>query len=595
MAVYSLDRGLTRRNFLSRSVLAAAAANTAPFWTPVARAAMPMPQQGSAAGKEVDAKLDAYIAQYMPAMNAPGLTLGLTSAQATLRVAGYGFANIDRKSPVTTSHLFQIGSITKSFVALVLLQMRDEGKLDLQKPILDYLPWLPITQPFGVITLHHLLTHTSGLPDNQSIFSTDPAARLAQGFTPGEHFHYCNAGFDILGKLAATLDRRPWRECVAERILKPLGMNDTRPVITTADRDRFAVGYEPFWDDQVYPRQGRLTAAPWLVMDDTAGCIASTPGDMAIYARMLLNRGRHAGGRIVSEESFTLFSTPYIKADDFSPTASYGYGIAVDTLDGHKILRHTGGMVAFASSIHVDLDGGVAAFASINAMQGYRPILVTEYAIQLLGAQAESKPLPEADVIPNPMEIDNAADYAGSFSTPSGKQLTFQAEGKRLSLVSGNKTVPLQHQDGDQFLSTIPGAFSKHAFIFGRKHKEPEESAPPSDTPASQPPVVQVAYGPDLYVNKDWDGPHVYAALPFMDAYAGHYRSDSAWGGDARAYILNGRLMLDGTPLAPLGDRLFRVSDITWIPDTIEFHHIVDGKAQLMKSGGLDFWRVEVD
>ncbi len=588
-------RSFTRRIFLSRSVLAAAAVNTAPFWTPAARAAMPMPDQGSAAGTDLDAKLDAYIARYMPAMNAPGLTLGMTNAQATLRAAGFGFANIDLKAPVTTGHLFQIGSITKSFVALVLMQMRDEGKLDLQKPILDYLHWLPISEPFGIITPHHLLTHTSGLPDNLSICGTDPTTRLAQGFAPGEHFHYCNAGFDILGKLAATLDRRPWRECVSARLLKPLGMNDTRPVITTADRDRFAIGYEPFWDDEVYPRQGRLTAAPWLVMDDTAGCIASTPGDMAIYARMLANHGAYAGGRIVSEESFTLFSTPYIKADDFSPTASYGYGIAVDTLDDHKILRHTGGMVAFASSIHVDLDGGVAAFASINAMQGYRPTAVTEYAVQLLRAQQDSKPLPDAVAIPDPMEADNAADYAGSFSTPLGKQLTFSAQGKRLSLVAEGKTIPLQHQDGDQFISTIPGVFSEYSFAFGRKHVETADKASPSEAPALQPPVTQVAYGPDLYVNKNWDGPRVYATAAINQAYAGHYRTESPWGGDARNYVLNGRLMLDGTPLAPLGDRLFRVSDVPWIPDTIEFHHIVNGKAQLMKAGGLDFWRVEVN
>ena len=117
------------------------------------------------------------------------------------------------------------------------------------------------------------------------------------------------------------------------------------------------------------------------------GCIASTPGDMARYARMLLNHGQGPHGRIVSEQSFALMSTPHIKAPEFSQTASYGYGIAVDTLDGHKILRHTGGMIAFASSIHVDLDGGVAAFASINAMQGYRPTAVTEYAARLLRAE----------------------------------------------------------------------------------------------------------------------------------------------------------------------------------------------------------------
>ncbi|HEY2860237.1 MAG TPA: serine hydrolase domain-containing protein, partial [Terracidiphilus sp.] len=360
----------SRRTFLSTS----AAAGASLFWTPDTLAQMPMPP----ASTPLDEKFDGYVAAYMPAMNAPGLTFGLTDANETLRTASYGFANIDQRAPVTTDHLFQIGSITKSFVALVLMQLRDENKVEVNKPVLDYLPDLPVVTGFGPVTVHHLLTHTSGLPDNLGLFSADPAARLVQGFKPGEHFHYCNAGFDILGLLAAKFDGRPWRLCVAERIFKPLGMSQTKGVITTADRALGATGYEAFWDDQVYPRQGKLAVAPNMVMDDTAGCIASTAGDMARYLRMLLNGGKHSGGRIVSEESFRLMTTPYIKAEEFSATANYGYGIAVDTLEGHKILRHTGGMVAFASSMHIDLDAGVAAFASINAMQGYRPTAVTE-------------------------------------------------------------------------------------------------------------------------------------------------------------------------------------------------------------------------
>src|SRR5215472_12372335 len=107
---------LSRRTFLSTS--AAAAAGTSLFWTADARAQMPMPK----AGGEPDQKLDAYIGAYMPAMNAPGLTFALTDAEKTLRTAGYGYANVDQRVPVSTDHLFQIGSITKSFVALVLLQ-----------------------------------------------------------------------------------------------------------------------------------------------------------------------------------------------------------------------------------------------------------------------------------------------------------------------------------------------------------------------------------------------------------------------------------------------------------------------------------------
>ena len=161
-------------------------------------------------------------------MNAPGMTLGLTDATKTLRTVGYGFANIDAGLPVTPDHLFQIGSISKSFVALVLLQLHEEGKLDLHKPILEYFPWLPITEQFGSIQVHHLLTHTSGLPDAGGLFLSAPEGRHLQGFTPGEHFHYCNLGFVVLGMLAAKLDGRPWYECVKARILTPLEMNDTR-------------------------------------------------------------------------------------------------------------------------------------------------------------------------------------------------------------------------------------------------------------------------------------------------------------------------------------------------------------------------------
>jgi len=600
MTPYTHRAHLSRRSFLTRGAMATAAtAGASLFWTPDAQAEMPMPRPAGA----LDEKLDAYIAAYLPAMNAPGLTLGLADTSKTLRAVGYGYANVDLRLPVTADHLFQIGSITKSFVALVLLQLRDEGKLDLQKPILEYLPWLPITESFGPITVHHLLTHTSGLPDNQSVFSSDPEARLAQGFQPGEHFHYCNAGFDILGELAAKLDGRIWRECVQARILTPLEMSQTTGVITTASRDRAATGYEPYWDDQVYLRQGRLTAASNMVMDDTAGCIASTPGDMAKYLRLLLNRGQGTKSRIVSEDSFTLFSTPHIKADDFSPTASYGYGIAVDTLEGHKVLRHTGGMVSFASSIHVDLDGGVAAFASINAMQGYRPIAVTEYAVRLLRSRHEATPLPENPLIVDPLEMENAADYAGIFTlhsgASSGRELVFKAEGKRLLLQASEARTPspMQHAGGDTFLLNDESLRLSFPFIFARKDSLGEnpsaQSEPNADKPKS--PVVEVSYGPDWYTSEAYDGPTTFHVPSDLAACAGHYRSDSPWGGDARVYILKDRLTLGGTPLTPIGNNLFRAGAEPWTPDTAEFHHIVDGKARLMKTGGLDFWRIEVD
>lgn len=524
----------------------------------------------------------------MQAMNAPGLTLGLTDATTTRRVACYGYANLDLRTPVNAGHLFQIGSITKSFVALVILQLRDENKIDLHKPVLDYLPELPIVTELGPVTAHHLLTHTSGLPDDMFLFQADPTARLVQGFAPGEHFHYCNPAFVILGLLAEKLDGRPWRILLQERILRPLGMTQTSPVISPAIRAATAASYDPFRDDLVYPRQGRLAPAPNLVTDETDGCIASTPGDMARYARMLLTRGQGPASRIVSEESFALMTTPYIKAPDFSPTASYGYGVAVDTLDGHRILRHTGGMISFASSIHVDLDGGVAAFASINAMQGYRPVDVTQYAVRLLRAERETKPLPPPPPLTDPCVAENAADYAGTFTATDGRKLVFTVNEKRVSVMENDKTVLLQHNGGDHFISTVPGILGEHTLVFGRK------PAPTGASPSAPQPVVEVAYGPDWYAGENWDGPHTFAVPAEYALYAGRYQSDNVWSGAALVYILNGRLMADGEPLTPLGRHLFHVGSENWLPETMEFLHIVEGKARVMRAGGLDYRRVDV-
>ena len=593
----SIER-VSRRLFLTRSADAALAAPL--FWTAAMRAAMPQP----AAATPVEKDLDTYVAGYMTAMNAPGMTLGLTDSSKTLRTAGYGYADVDKRIAVNERHLFQIGSITKSFVALVLLQLHDEGKLDLQTPVLDYLPQLPIDARFGPITIQHLLTHTSGLPDNLGVFLGDTDARLVQGFKPGEHFHYCNAGFGILGLLAEKLDGRPWRECVQARIFTPLEMTETVGVISTASRGRAAVGYQAFWDDQVYPRQGRLSPAPNLVMDDTAGCIASTAGDMARYARMLLNHGQGPHGRIVSEQSFALMATPHIKAPEFSETAGYGYGVAVDTLDGHKILRHPGGMIAFASSIHVDLDCGVAAFASINAMQGYRPTAVTEYAVRLLRAEREAKTLPVAPAIANPLEMDNATDYAGAFTDGNGRKLEFAVEAKQLFLTDGGKRIPLQHAHGDNFISTIEGVFSDHTLIFGRARADSakSETQPAGASPASDGeshekpgPVVEVSYGSDWYVNAKYSGPRSFTAPREYGAFVGRYRSESAWGGDALAYVLKGQLMFDGNKLHRIGGSLFRFGDEEWIPDTAEFLCVFEGKARIVRVAGMDFWRVEID
>src|ERR1700677_3175868 len=258
-------------------------------------------------------------------------------------------------------------------------------------------------------------------------------------------------------------------------------------------------------------------------------------------------------------------SMPHIKAPEFSPSASYGYGIAVDVLDGHKILRHTGGMACFASSIHVDLDGGVAAFASINAMQGYRPTPVTQYAIQLLCAEKEAKSLPAVLAPIDATEVNNASEYSGVFRSSDGKELLFKEDGTKLLLLHGGEQIPLQRGQGDSFVSTVQGQFSDYSLTFGRDETTGKAEKPADhDTAAPPPPalVVEVGYGPDWYTNAAYRGNREFPLLPQSSVFAGRYRSDG--GDDIRVFVRKGRLWLGDSPLNEIGSSLFRLGGDAW-------------------------------
>jgi len=236
-------------------------------------------------------------------------------------------------------------------------------------------------------------------------------------------------------------------------------------------------------------------------------------------------------------------------------------------------LRHTGGMISFASSIHVDLDGGVAAFASINAMQGYRPTPVTQFAVQLMNGKTPVAPgLPDADVA-------DASDYVGVYTSANGKKVEVMAEGGRLALLNGAAAIPLEQTGGDVFVSSAPG-WEHFPLLFGR----------------TQGHVVELAYGSDWYTNARYQGTRSYEEPAELLAFAGFYQSDSSWSGSVRIVLRKGSLWADGaTLLQPIGNGLFRMGEETWGPDTAEFHYVAEGKAQLLKLNGADYWRVAMD
>ena len=578
---------VNRRSFLSTSARAAVALTAGSFT--IVEAAQAQTADASATRTPADQALDQFIESYMKAMNSPGLTLGMANREGTVRVASYGFSNPGLKQPVAPDMLFHIGSITKSFVALVCLQLHEEGKLDLHKPVLNYLPWLPIVTTYGPVTIHHLLTHTSGLPNPDTPFPSDRSTRFAQAWKPGDRFYYCNLAFTILGRLIEVLDGRTWPAALKARILEPLGMKATAPVITNDIRPRSAESWVPYFEDRPYPRFGRLAAAANLMFDHPAGSIASTPGDMTLYMQMLLSRGQAPNARIISSESFALMSKPWIKAAEFGPNASYGFGIAVETVDGHTILRHTGGMASFMSAINLDLDAGVGAFASINAQQGYRPVPVAKYAVQLMSTAAAGKTAPAAPEIEDPMVVKNAADYVGVYSSTDGRTIEITGDNNLFAIVNGQR-IQLQHDDGDSFLATDP-VLAHSSFLFARA-KTADSKDKDKDKPS---PVVELVHGSGWYPNSRYSGPKSFTVPAEYAALTGTYLGAGGFeGSSAEIVVLKGELWIEGwCSLERIGDYEFRPSEDSPNPERVEFLYIVNGKARLLKFSGADFFRFE--
>ena len=561
---------LTRRDVLQAGLVTATAA-AGGFWVNDGNAS------NSSKYRDVFAELDRFVEQFMRDMNSPGMTLVLADRDGVQRVATYGFSNLDRQRKLNADELFQIGSITKSFLGIVLLQLREEGKLDFHRPIVEYLPWFRIQSTFAPITTHHLLTHASGLPGAPDVFPSDPTQRHIAAYAPGDRFHYNNMAYSLLGYLAWTLDGRELPVVFRERVFKPLGMSQSEPAIDFEMRARMPRSYQPFLGERPYARHGELCEAPSIITTSGAGCIAATARDMGAYVQMIANQGRGPQRTLISPESFELFSKRHIKAEEFGPGASYGYGIAVDELDGNALVRHTGGMVSFMSALWVDTKAGIGGFASVNAQQGYRPNAVVKYAIQLMRARVEGKKSPAAPAPDPEIEVANAGDYVGVFTGKEGK-LEFVREGTRLFLVRAEKKIPLQRLAAPDRVYADEPSLNRFSFAFGRAKADG--------------PVVEVSWGDAWYTASTYEGPRQFEVPEGWRSYAGHYRNEDPWVGSVRVLIVKGRLTLDGsTPLERDGE-LFRLRDEPSNTEWIRFGEVVNGKCMRIKYSGLDLWRV---
>lgn len=535
-------------------------------------------------------RIDEFVAGRMRDANTPGLALGVTSRERLLRVGTYGFANVDAKQPVMPDTLFEIGSISKSFTSIALLQLRDEGKFDPHAPITQYLPWFSIKSQFAPVTGHHLMSHTAGFPRDRddvpsSMYQAYGLRERETGYAPGEHYAYSNIGYQVLGYALEAMTKRRYADVITERILRPVGMHATDALFTHETRPRIAVGYERMYDDRPSHPSHPLVPATWLEYAAGDGSIVSTPADMAAYARMLLNRGIVQGARrVLTEEGFTLLTQGVAKSGE---KAWYGYGLGTAERDGRVLLSHGGGMVGYSSMLVADPEAGVGAVVMVNGPGDASG--VAHFALNVTRAALRKEPLPAVPPPDDRTRVPNADDYVGEYRTPSSPTrvagqadeegtLTVNAHGGQLLVsLDGGSPVAAERRGTDTFLVNTP-AMGRFLLRFKREGGK----------------VTWAVHGSHTYVTSAYR--HKPSSPPEgWRAYPGHYRTTHAWFNNFRIVVrLDGLFLIspDGgeTKMEPLGPGLFKEEGRS--PERLRFDSVVDGQALRANLSGVDYYRV---
>jgi CubicO group peptidase (beta-lactamase class C family) len=311
--------------------------------------------------------VDRYVTAELSRERIPGISVAVLRGDSVLLARGYGFANVEHDVPATDSTIYQSGSVGKQFTAAAVVMLAEEGRLGLDDPITKYLP--EGGNAWRRLTVRHLLTHTSGIPDYadstldyRRAYSEPDLVRLATSlplqFPPGERWSYSNTGYLLLGAVIRKVTGRFYGDFLRDRIFVPTGMPTAR-VISESDIVRHrAAGYELVG--------GRLQNQSWVSpeINTTAdGSLYLSVRDLSAWA-IALNHGR-VPSRSVLEASWTP-----VRLNN-GGAYPYGFGWRVGEQRGYRQIGHTGSWQGFKTSIqrYPDFDLTVIVLANLAEAQ----------------------------------------------------------------------------------------------------------------------------------------------------------------------------------------------------------------------------------
>ena len=344
--------------------------------------------RGSLAEGMVDEfEMEARVNEILNRWPTVGLAVGVVRNGSLEFFYGHGLADIESNTPITEDTVFRIASITKTITAIAVMQLWEQGLIDLEAPANDYLrayKLIPARASFRPATVRHLMTHTAGIREvlhpsgllrmrdlGETVKLGRSVPTLAEYYQgglridadPGTRFMYTDHGFATLGLIVEDVSGEPLDQYFREHIFEPLGMADTALVRSERVQSHLATGYD-------LRSNGAKAVTDYEVVTVGGGAVYSTTRDMARYMAALLGGGSNEHGRVLKQSTMATMFEPQYQPDPRVP----GNGLAFfrANLGGHLAVEHDGILPGFDSQIFLAPDDGVGVMAFANgARQGF--------------------------------------------------------------------------------------------------------------------------------------------------------------------------------------------------------------------------------
>jgi len=366
--------------------------------------------------KEVEAFTDKFFADNLQKYNAPGAEIVVVKDGKVILQKGYGYANLEKKTPIEQETTFRLGSVSKVFTATAVMQLVDEGKIDLDADVQKYMGGIKIPNKTGkTLTMRHLLTHTTGFDHNDAKpwdvttdiekvtsikdYIIDNMPTVVRN--PGEAYSYDNFASMLQGYIVETVSGEPFETYMKDHIFKPLNMNDSSFTLTPDLKQRLATEYAggtPFPDYAITP-----TVAP-------QGSMVSTAGDVAKFMMMHLNAGSLDGNQILSKKSINQMDQYQYSVNPSIPNMTFGFeNFHSEYANGQHVVEKGGNVGGSASWMFMIPDQNVGVFVIYNERSDLRFDLYKQFMDHYYPNQ-EKKPTTYL-----PLSKEEAAPYVGLY------------------------------------------------------------------------------------------------------------------------------------------------------------------------------------